>query len=72
MAKNVLLPEDAWWLEDWIEEFERFPLGANDDQVDALSQALARIWLDATEGAPGPRRWAIWPWPSLPDSAGWA
>lgn len=40
MTGHVLLPENAEWLEDFIQEFASFPAGANDDQVDALSQAL--------------------------------
>ena len=37
---HVLLPDGAPWLEDFIAEFASFPVGAKDDQVDALSQAL--------------------------------
>ncbi len=37
---HVLLPDGAPWLEDFIGEFASFPVGAKDDQVDALSQAL--------------------------------
>lgn len=37
---HVLLPEGAVWLEDFISEFASFPVGAKDDQVDALSQAM--------------------------------
>lgn len=40
---NVYLPENAPWLEDYLEEFRIFPNGAHDDQVDATSQAL--VWL---------------------------
>lgn len=39
-AENVLLPPDAWWVSDYIEEMATFPTGANDDQVDTTSQAL--------------------------------
>ena len=45
-AGNVYLPEGAPWVRDFIEEFVSFPNGANDDQVDAATQALARL----TEG----------------------
>lgn len=34
-----LLPDGAPWLDDWITEFEEFPTGDNDDQVDTLSMA---------------------------------
>jgi len=37
---DVILPEHAPWLESLLCELERFPRGANDDQVDALTQAL--------------------------------
>lgn len=39
-AGNVYLPDDAPWVEDFIEEHAAFPNGAHDDQVDACSQAL--------------------------------
>ncbi len=45
-AGNVYLPEDAWWLDEWMDEFAAFPKGKNDDQVDALSQAL-NYWIDS-------------------------
>jgi predicted phage terminase large subunit-like protein len=41
---NVYLPEQAPWVEDFVEEFRVFPNGANDDQVDAASQAIADMW----------------------------
>lgn len=37
---NVFLPEHAEWLDTYIGEFESFPRGAHDDQVDMTSQAL--------------------------------
>lgn len=40
-ALNVVLPESAHWLPDYIAELLAFPASANDDQVDATSQALA-------------------------------
>jgi len=42
---NVYLPHPAlWsWVEDFIEEASAFPNGRNDDQVDAMSQALLRL-----------------------------
>lgn len=45
-AGNVYLPDPsiAPWVHDFIEECTAFPTGANDDQVDAMTQALAR-WI---------------------------
>ncbi|MEN0072354.1 MAG: phage terminase large subunit, partial [Propionicimonas sp.] len=44
-AGNVHLPtpEVAPWIGDFIEEFNSFPTGTHDDQVDAASQALKRL-----------------------------
>lgn len=42
-AGNVYLPANAAFTEDFIEECSRFPVGKHDDQVDAMSQALARL-----------------------------
>lgn len=44
-AGNVYLPEPmiAPWVHDFIEECAAFPNGANDDQVDAMTQALNRF-----------------------------
>lgn len=46
---NVYLPDPEFnpWVYDFIEECASFPHGSHDDQVDAMSQALAR--LDVTE-----------------------
>ncbi len=41
-AGNVYLPEIAPWVKDFVEECAAFPMGAHDDQVDAMSQALLR------------------------------
>jgi len=41
-AGNVFLPQNAPWLGDFIEECAAFPNGAHDDQVDAMTQYLAR------------------------------
>lgn len=43
-AGNVLLPESAPWLVDYIGEHIRFPRGIHDDQVDTTSQALAHLY----------------------------
>ena len=42
-AGNVYLPINAYWVHDFIEEVTAFPNAANDDQVDAMSQALLRF-----------------------------
>ena len=44
-AGNVHIPsqELAPWIDQWLEEMAAFPLGAHDDQVDAMSQALHRL-----------------------------
>jgi predicted phage terminase large subunit-like protein len=39
-AGRVHLPKEAPWLDDLQSEIVSFPYGRNDDQVDALSQAL--------------------------------
>jgi predicted phage terminase large subunit-like protein len=46
-AGNVHLPspELAPWVDDFIEEAAAFPTGADDDQVDAMTQALNRLIL---------------------------
>lgn len=43
-AKNVFLPQQAEWVHDFVEEAASFPNGKNDDQVDAMSQALHRFY----------------------------
>lgn len=40
---NVLLPEDAPWLSDYLSEFAAFPKGAHDDQIDPTMDAVADI-----------------------------
>ncbi len=42
-AGNVFLPRQAEWVHDFVEECASFPKGKNDDQVDAMSQALNRF-----------------------------
>lgn len=46
-AKNVFLPAAAIgpWAEELIEEAAAFPTGAHDDQVDAMTQALNRLFI---------------------------
>jgi len=45
-AGNIYLPhpEFAPWVNDFIEECVQFPNGVNDDQVDAMTQAL--LWFN--------------------------
>jgi predicted phage terminase large subunit-like protein len=45
-AGNIFLPDGASWVDEFVQEFADFPNGANDDQVDALSQVL--IYLAAS------------------------
>lgn len=40
---NVLLPEDAPWLSDYLSEFAAFPKGTHDDQIDPTMDAIADI-----------------------------
>lgn len=42
-AENVWLPQQGSWVGDFITEHASFPRGSNDDQVDAMSQALRRF-----------------------------
>lgn len=44
-AGNVFIPEDDYapWVKDFVEELVSFPSAANDDQVDAMTQALRRL-----------------------------
>lgn len=37
------IPAEAPWLEEWLAEHERFPLGAHDDQVDTSVMGLERL-----------------------------
>jgi len=39
-AGNCYLPNDAAWVEDYIQEHERFPLAEHDDQVDTTSMMV--------------------------------
>jgi predicted phage terminase large subunit-like protein len=38
---NVLLPRDAPWLSDFLAEVGAFPLGAHDDMVDPMMDAVS-------------------------------
>lgn len=46
----VHIPEHAPWLVDYEAEIATFPLGANDDQVDSTTQALAWMRTHARRG----------------------
>jgi predicted phage terminase large subunit-like protein len=52
-AGNVHLPDPklAPWVDGLIEEAAAFPNGAHDDRVDALTQALNRLFLRGGQGA---------------------
>ena len=39
-AGRVSLPDDAQWVAEFVDEHERFPSGAHDDQVDTTSMAV--------------------------------
>lgn len=41
---NVFIPRNAEWIHDFVEECASFPKGKHDDDVDAMSQALNRIY----------------------------
>jgi predicted phage terminase large subunit-like protein len=45
-AGYVHIPRRASWLDDFRKEIMAFPVGKYDDQVDALSQALDRAFLN--------------------------
>lgn len=47
---RALIPSDAPWLDDWLDEHQRFPNGAHDDQVDTTSMALTRLMLTKQNG----------------------
>ena len=40
---NVLLPEDAPWLSDFLSEVSSFPSGAHDDQLDPMFDAIKSV-----------------------------
>ena len=46
---NVYLPKGKPFVGDFIDECSAFPNGAHDDQVDCMSQALARLIYHAAE-----------------------
>lgn len=52
-AGNIHLPDPslAPWIGDWLEEASGFPLAAHDDRVDAMTQALHRLYIEAVSDA---------------------
>ncbi|MDA0232290.1 MAG: phage terminase large subunit, partial [Chloroflexi bacterium] len=55
----IWVPEHAPWVADFLDEVSSFPASAFDDQVDALSQALAymRTEMLPSSASDGPRSW---------------
>ena len=51
-AGHLYLPKDAPWLATFLRELLAFPNGANDDQVDSVSQLL--IWMQRSSRQPIP------------------
>ncbi len=53
-AGNVFIPDPsvASWVDDYLTEWEHFPLGTNDDQVDATTQALRRMSMPSLDPLP--------------------
>jgi len=54
-ARQVHLPRQASWLDEFRDELLQFPHGRHDDQVDSFSQFLT--WVDGRRG----NRWAVQP-----------
>jgi len=55
-ARRLLLPETAWWRDEFIAELTSFPNGAHDDWCDALAMALNYL-----RGGSKAAKWiAIW------------
>ncbi len=50
-AGNVFIPDPELygWVDDYLLEWDHFPLGVNDDQVDSTTQALRRLSLPSME-----------------------
>ena len=51
---EVLIPENAPWLETFRDEVVRFPMGQHDDQIDSMSQFLKWRRLNARQIRNGP------------------
>ena len=48
---RVLIPKDAYWLPDYVQELVTFPKAKYDDQVDSTAQALKWITIQGIEPA---------------------
>lgn len=48
-AGNVYLPKDVTWAEELVESCAVFPMGAHDDDVDAMSQGLNKLYFFSGE-----------------------
>jgi predicted phage terminase large subunit-like protein len=48
---RVLLPKEAYWLQDYLQELVTFPKAKYDDQVDSTAQALKWITIQGIEPA---------------------
>lgn len=49
---RVFIPDRAPWLDMWLDEHDRFPTGAHDDQVDTTAMAVHRLLVT-------PKRWGM-------------
>ena len=57
---NVMLPQDAAWLSDFLSEVELFPNGSHDDQVDPMIDAVGIV-----QRAPAIKQHSVVPQPSM-------
>ncbi len=51
-AGNVLVPQEVPWIDDYIDEFNNFPAGANDDQCDPTFDAIEDMLGGVVKGTP--------------------
>src|SRR3990172_2712893 len=58
-AGKVYLPEDAPWLEAFLDELMSFPSGENDDQVDAFVHGINRLKDIADSAVPEPKEMTV-------------
>jgi predicted phage terminase large subunit-like protein len=47
---RVFIPEFAPWLDDWLDEHDRFPTGTHDDQVDTTTMGVSRLLTRSLSG----------------------
>jgi phage terminase large subunit-like protein len=59
-AGNVWLPKNEPWVEEFIEEWAAFPKGKHDDDVDAASQALNKLFYYFAEIPTSPKASTLW------------